>query len=122
MWEEDEIRTAFGQPLTGRDAPVLTHSLPLRSAYADALGGHEPPYTSANCSSAETVDYMWYTPQSMVGSGAGHAGQRPSMALMVLDAVLQVPDKHHVRFGLPNDTLPSDHVCLVADFRLGVML
>lgn len=105
------MQAALGRPIC-RPGELLRHGLPLRSAYADALG-HEPLYTAANCAKAECLDFIWYTPELTAPSGTPRSSAR-----MALSAVLGVPDLHHARRGLPSAVLPSDHVCLVADFKL----
>ncbi|WIA36447.1 hypothetical protein OEZ86_007754 [Tetradesmus obliquus] len=88
---------------------VARHGLQLRSCYAE-LTGSEPQYTSCHDAFFGTVDYIWYTPQ---------AGQRVLHPV----AVLLPPDPeahllHMARPCMPNETIPSDHVCLLCDFEL----
>lgn len=73
----------------------------MRSAYALALGGSEPAYTTVNRSAGfvDTVDYIWTS--------------RPGLrVLRVLDVHRTIPD------WLPNESCPSDHEPLVAELLL----
>lgn len=78
----------------------LKHSLRLESAYA-AIG--EPPFTNFNGDFMGVLDYLWFTEQSLRVVG-----------------VLQPYSTEEIeqqRSPLPNPHLPSDHICLLAEFE-----
>lgn len=84
----------------------LQHALHLRSSYS--LAGAEPMYTNYTSTYVGTLDYIWYTPESMVAT-----------------ALMEVPDERTLFStaldsdgvdGLPNTQWSSDHIALCTDF------
>lgn len=85
------------------DPRDISHRLNLASAYNTLLGA-EPPYTNFTKHFRGTLDYILYDPT----------------ALRCL-AVAEIYDKDEITNAgdaLPNAQFPSDHVMLIADFRL----
>merc|ERR1712217_462341 len=78
----------------------FVHSLGLRTAY-ETCNGCEAEYTNYTESFKGTLDYIWYT--------------RNSLSVL---AVSQVDDEIQLsqETALPSSTRPSDHVSLVATF------
>lgn len=103
----------------------LRHGLHLRSAYS--LLGQEPSFTNYTTNFVGVLDYLWYSPESVMPT-----------------AVLEIPDESVFTFdddqaqgcrtgvapegkkrggkkkrtGIPNTTWSSDHVALMIDFQL----
>jgi CCR4-NOT transcription complex subunit 6 len=84
----------------------LQHSLHLRSSYS--LAGAEPAYTNYTGSFVGTLDYVWYTPETIVAT-----------------ALMEVPDERQLFNnaldsdgvqGIPNTQWSSDHIALCTDF------
>ncbi|KAA3674238.1 nocturnin, partial [Paragonimus westermani] len=84
----------------------------LHSAYAEANLGEEPEFTtwkireskrlSKRTEVCHTIDYVLYSPQSVQLLG-----------------VWWIPNRHHIGpHGLPSSCFPSDHLNLIADFKL----
>ncbi|KAF5385920.1 hypothetical protein D9615_002602 [Tricholomella constricta] len=80
----------------------MRHRLGLKSAYA-APGAGEPPLTNYTPSFQGSIDYVWY-----------------SSASLAVNAVLGEVDKGYLEkvVGFPNAHFPSDHVCIVSEFRV----
>ncbi|OCH84199.1 hypothetical protein OBBRIDRAFT_741999 [Obba rivulosa] len=78
----------------------LRHRLGLKSAYA-AVG--ELPLTNYTPSFQGSIDYIWY-----------------STANLSVNAVLGEVDKSYLEkvVGFPNAHYPSDHLCIVSEFRV----
>ncbi|CCL99643.1 uncharacterized protein FIBRA_01663 [Fibroporia radiculosa] len=78
----------------------LKHRLGLKSAYA-AVG--ELPLTNFTPSFYGAIDYIWY-----------------STANLSVNAVLGEVDKSYLEkvVGFPNPHFPSDHLCIVSEFRV----
>ena len=78
----------------------LAHTLSLRSAYGDKLGG-EPACTNYKPDFKGTLDYIFYQPASVR-----------------VESVLALPSEAELALqsGIPDDRHPSDHVALVAQF------
>ncbi|KAG8970351.1 Glucose-repressible alcohol dehydrogenase transcriptional effector [Tulasnella sp. 419] len=81
----------------------MKHSLSLKSAYAAAQGGAELPITNYTPSFKGVIDYIWFSNQSLTVEG-----------------VLGEVDEKYLEkvVGFPNAHFPSDHVCIIADFRV----
>jgi CCR4-NOT transcription complex subunit 6 len=90
----------YGQ-YSGPGALGLRHNFRLASAYAAT--GAEPAFTNYTGDFVGTLDYMWYSHESVAVS-----------------AVVQMIDTATARkrVALPNAHHPSDHVSLIADFVL----
>ncbi|RDB16704.1 Glucose-repressible alcohol dehydrogenase transcriptional effector [Hypsizygus marmoreus] len=80
----------------------LRHRLGLKSAYA-APGAGELPLTNYVPTFQGVIDYVWYS-----GANLG------------VNAVLGGVDKAYLEkvVGFPNAHFPSDHVCIIAEFRV----
>ncbi|KAI9571806.1 Endonuclease/exonuclease/phosphatase [Boletus coccyginus] len=78
----------------------LRHKFGLKSSYA-AAGG--PPLTNFTPSFRGVIDYIWYNTGNLA-----------------VNAVLGGVDKGYLDkvVGFPNAHFPSDHVCLVSEFRV----
>jgi len=78
----------------------MRHKLGLKSAYA---GAGEIPMTNYVPSFQGVIDYIWY-----------------SAANVSVNAVLGEVDQGYLEkvVGFPNAHFPSDHVCIVAEFRV----
>lgn len=102
---DDIGEDSFGVLTTCR----LTHNLHLRSSYS--LAGAEPAYTNYTSSFVGALDYIWYTPESIVAT-----------------ALMEIPDERALFSqnlegdgsieGLPNVQWSSDHLSLVVDFSM----
>ncbi|OZJ02224.1 hypothetical protein BZG36_04971, partial [Bifiguratus adelaidae] len=81
-------------------ASGLSHNLSLRSAYAN---GVELPFTNFVPGFEGVIDYIWYTTSSLSVSG-----------------LLGPVDKSYLGriVGFPHAHYPSDHVCILAEFKL----
>lgn len=86
----------------------LQHGLHLRSSYS--LAGSEPAYTNYTNSFVGTLDYVWYTPETIVAT-----------------ALMEVPDERQLFSnahgsegvdGIPNTQWSSDHIALCTDFSV----
>lgn len=84
----------------------LQHNIHLRSSYS--LSGSEPKYTNYTASFVGTLDYIWYTPETIVAT-----------------ALMEVPEKRQLFDnaqdsagveGIPNTQWSSDHIALCTDF------
>ncbi|KAF8658242.1 hypothetical protein AX16_002019 [Volvariella volvacea WC 439] len=80
----------------------LRHRLGLKSAYA-APGAGELPLTNYTPSFQGVIDYLWY-----------------STSNLSVNAVLGEVDKTYLEkvVGFPNAHFPSDHVCIIGEFRV----
>jgi CCR4-NOT transcription complex subunit 6 len=78
----------------------LRHKLGLKSAYA---GTGELPLTNYTPSFQGVIDYIWY-----------------SAANIGVNAVLGEVDRGYLEkvVGFPNAHFPSDHVCIISEFRV----
>ncbi|KIJ60025.1 hypothetical protein HYDPIDRAFT_177587 [Hydnomerulius pinastri MD-312] len=78
----------------------LRHKFGLKSAYAAA---GDPPLTNFTPSFQGVIDYIWY--------GTGN---------LAVNAVLDGVDKSYLEkaVGFPNAHFPSDHICMVSEFRV----
>jgi CCR4-NOT transcription complex subunit 6 len=99
---DDMVEDSYGVLATCR----LQHNLHLRSTYS--LSGSEPAYTNYTGTFHGTLDYIWYTPESVVAT-----------------ALMEVPDERTLFRtavdsdgvdGLPNTQWSSDHIALCTDF------
>jgi CCR4-NOT transcription complex subunit 6 len=78
----------------------IRHRFGLKSAYAAA---GDPPLTNYTPSYQGEIDYIWY-----------------GTANLAVNAVLGGVDRNYLEkvVGFPNVHFPSDHVCLVSEFRV----
>ncbi|GJE92741.1 glucose-repressible alcohol dehydrogenase transcriptional effector [Phanerochaete sordida] len=78
----------------------LRHKFGLKSAYA-AIG--ELPMTNFTSTFKEPIDYIWYSTSSLA-----------------VNAVLGEVEKSYIDkvVGFPNPHFPSDHLCIVSEFRV----
>jgi len=81
----------------------MKHKYSLKSAYATALGGSELPITNYTPSFKGVIDYIWYTNTSLS-----------------VEAVLGEVDEKYLEkvVGFPNAHFPSDHVCIISEFKV----
>jgi CCR4-NOT transcription complex subunit 6 len=112
------------QLFTGNTLPnKLSHSLDLRSAYAEAIKSelkvssldhlrsrlddlfHEPLCTNISHDFKNTLDYICYS-----------APELQPTALLELPCLVDILGGDMSR-GLPNAVWPSDHIALMAEFR-----
>lgn len=84
------------------DSCRLSHNLQFRSSYSDM--GYEPPYTNYTADFIGTLDYVWYSEDTVV-----------------CVAIMEVPDETDVLIdgleGMPNTRWSSDHIALLAEFQ-----
>lgn len=99
---EDMGEDSYGVLSTCR----LQHNLHLRSSYS--LSGAEPSYTNYTTSYVGCLDYIWFTPETLVAT-----------------ALMEIPDERTLfsnaldsdgASGIPNTQWSSDHVALCTDF------
>lgn len=78
----------------------LSHSFALRSAYGN-IG--ELPFTNYTPGFRGVIDYIWYTSNSLAANG-----------------ILGMVDQAYLSrtVGFPNAHFPSDHVCVLAEFKI----
>ncbi|KAM3602323.1 uncharacterized protein V6R79_001953 [Siganus canaliculatus] len=94
----------------------IEHGLKLRSSYQHVLQpGQKPEVTTCHSRTAMTVDYILYTPEE-VSTPASLPGGRGLHLLSRLSLVGQSELEHVNR--LPNQHHSSDHLPLLARFRL----
>eukprot|EP00058_Branchiostoma_floridae_P025196 XP_002610686.1 hypothetical protein BRAFLDRAFT_117919 [Branchiostoma floridae] len=101
----------------------IFHPFNLRSVYSHFTVDHEREVTThhgrANC----TVDYIFYTARPSEGDYTGKGGRhRPKYRdgrLKLMSRLSLLSDRELERMGsLPNKEHPSDHLPLIAKFRL----
>ncbi|XP_066281606.1 protein angel homolog 2-like [Branchiostoma lanceolatum] len=106
-------------------SPCIFHPFNLRSVYSHFTVDHEPEVTThhgrANC----TVDYILYTARVSIfegdhtGKGRRYKPRYRDGKLKLLSRLTLPSDKELERMGsLPNKEHPSDHLPLIAKFRL----
>ncbi|WFD22438.1 poly(A)-specific ribonuclease [Malassezia equina] len=78
----------------------LRHGYALRSAYQQ-IG--ELPFTNHTPGFSGTIDYIWYTTNSLAASGLLGEVDTGYLSRVV---------------GFPNAHFPSDHVCILAEFKM----
>lgn len=78
----------------------LCHGYALRSAYQQ-IG--ELPFTNYTPGFRGTIDYIWYTSNSLAASGLLGEVDAGYLSRVV---------------GFPNAHFPSDHVCILAEFKM----
>ena len=88
----------------------LTHTLPLRSAYAVVRGGQEPPFTNYTGHYVGTLDYIWFTADRLVPMAVLDTYTKEEM-----EATLVASGGN---LALPAPQFPSDHLSLCCDFAL----
>ncbi|XP_028994214.1 protein angel homolog 1 [Betta splendens] len=108
------------QPYGQRSSGVVTHRLDLESVYQHVLpGSGSSEVTTLNSGGGATVDYIFYSPQRVVSSEPEAGGEFVSRGLKLSGRLsLLSEDVLWGMNGLPNDTFPSDHLCLLAQFQL----
>ncbi|KAG0456737.1 hypothetical protein HPP92_024525 [Vanilla planifolia] len=102
-WTDEEIKNASGNS----NCTILTHPFRLHSSYASVKGngmtrsyGGEPFATSYHSKFIGTLDYIWYS------TGLECARVLDTLTIASLRGL----------GGLPNKTIGSDHLALVAEF------
>jgi CCR4-NOT transcription complex subunit 6 len=85
----------------------LTHTLPLRSAYAIVRGGQEPPFTNYTGHYVGTLDYIWFTADRLVPMAVLDTYTKEEMVATLEKDI-----------ALPAPQFPSDHLSLCCDFVL----
>ncbi|KAG9293308.1 hypothetical protein G9A89_007554 [Geosiphon pyriformis] len=91
----------FGDHIYGAyTSDGLTHKLSLKSAYSSI---EELPFTNFTPSFTGVIDYIWYSTNTLTVTG-----------------LLGGIDKEYLKkiVGFPNAHFPSDHVVILAEFRL----
>ncbi|XP_028844782.1 protein angel homolog 1 isoform X2 [Denticeps clupeoides] len=101
------------KPQSSSFTKTISHGLNLQSAYSHhVVGSDQSGVTTLHSEVGATVDYIFY---SAGGRGArGHAG---GLTLIGRLALLSERNLWSVG-GLPNAVFPSDHLSLLAKFRL----
>lgn len=79
----------------------MTHSFTLKSAYSAIEA--DMPFTNYTPNFVDTLDYIWYSSNSLRVSGL--------LGEVDPEYLKRVP-------GFPNFHFPSDHLALVAEFRV----
>ncbi|EEB07455.2 CCR4-Not complex subunit Ccr4 [Schizosaccharomyces japonicus yFS275] len=77
-----------------------SHTFSLKSAYS---ANNDLPFTNFTPGFSGTIDYVWYTNNSLEVTGL----------LKGVD-----PDYLSTVVGFPNPHFPSDHICLLAEFKV----
>ncbi|PWN47969.1 hypothetical protein IE53DRAFT_320259 [Violaceomyces palustris] len=78
----------------------LGHKYPLKSAYANV---GELPFTNFTPNFEGVIDYMWYNTNSLAVTGLLGEVDKTYLSKVV---------------GFPNAHFPSDHVCILSEFRV----
>ncbi|XP_036437089.1 protein angel homolog 2 [Colossoma macropomum] len=105
--------------LNGVDKARIEHGLKLTSAYAHKLkGSRQPEITTCHSRSAITVDYIFYsaTQDESVKTECSVPAER-GLQLLARLALVGEAELREVN-GLPNEHNSSDHLPLIAQFRL----
>ncbi|KAJ8377782.1 hypothetical protein AAFF_G00253980 [Aldrovandia affinis] len=99
--------------------PRIAHSLRLRSAYSHWLReGEQPEVTTCHSRTALTVDYIFYSAAQGDAAQPEHSAA-PVQGLQLLARLALVDEKDvWTANGLPNERNSSDHLPLLARFRL----
>lgn len=91
---------------------TLSHGFKFESVYKVIEGVQPASVTTYHCAAMETVDYMYFTPASLVQSNN-------SSSLHLLSRCALPSTSTLMELGpLPNEFLPSDHLHLQAQFQL----
>lgn len=93
------VRLSEMEPAGEENRPIFGHSMKLDSCYRAALGGSEVEFTNYTAEFKDTLDYIFYTVDSLV-------------PVAVLKNYSEETLSQEV--GLPSSRFPSDHVPLVA--------
>ncbi|XP_017556538.2 protein angel homolog 2 isoform X1 [Pygocentrus nattereri] len=105
--------------LNGVDKARIEHGLKLTSAYSHRLkGSRRPEITTCHSRSAITVDYIFYSasPDGSVQTDCSVPAAR-GLQLLARLALVGEAELKEVN-GLPNEINSSDHLPLIAQFRL----
>ncbi|KAG8863566.1 Glucose-repressible alcohol dehydrogenase transcriptional effector [Tulasnella sp. 330] len=99
----DFMTYKYGRYTDTGEGGGLKHPYSLKSAYATVLGGSELPITNYTPSFKGSLDYIWFSNHSLG-----------------VDAVLGEVNEAYLEkvVGFPNAHFPSDHVCIVGEFRI----
>lgn len=99
----------------------VCHHLRLSSAYTHFITGTDlPEVTTVHSNAGATVDYIFYSPKTDQHTGnPTDKRSKGGLELMGRLSLLCEADLWSVR-GLPNDMFPSDHLSLMARFRITV--
>jgi CCR4-NOT transcription complex subunit 6 len=110
------------EPITLHDSSSLSSSVPLVSRSSSYSASTS--YTNYSPDFKGVLDYIWYSSVDP-GSGSGSSttssvNNTASSCQLVLSGVLDLYPKQYFEkiVGLPNPHLPSDHVSLMAEFKL----
>lgn len=91
---------------------TLSHGFKFESVYKVVEGVQPASVTTFHCSAMEMVDYIYFTPSSLVQSNNSSSLQLLSRCALPSTSTL-------MELGpLPNEFLPSDHLHLQAQFQL----
>ena len=98
--------------ITPAPKATLSHGFKFESVYKVVEGVHPASVTTFHCSAMEMVDYIYFTPVSLVQSNI-------SSSLHLLSRCALPSTSTLMELGpLPNEFLPSDHLHLQAQFQL----
>ena len=91
----------FTCPSESQNTMNIRHNIKLKSSYGEILNGKEPMCTIIHKRARETVDYIWYSSDSMN-----------------LKRTLPLSKEICQNAQLPNKCHPSDHLMLAAEFSI----
>ncbi|XP_060770188.1 protein angel homolog 2 isoform X3 [Neoarius graeffei] len=104
----------------GLNKPSIEHGFKLTSVYSHYLkeSGHRE-ITTCHSRTAITVDYIFYSPAQRDESGWTECNAAPQRGLQLLSRLALVSESELREVnGLPNQCHSSDHLPLIARFRL----
>jgi len=107
-----QTMTETNQYIVNTPKATLSHGFKFESVYKVVEGVQPASVTTFHCSAMEMVDYMYFTPASLVQSNNSSSLQLLSRCTLPSTSTL-------MELGpLPNEFLPSDHLHLQAQFQL----
>ncbi|XP_062858060.1 protein angel homolog 2 isoform X2 [Trichomycterus rosablanca] len=117
---EEQSKLQSGASSNGFSKPTIEHRLKLASVYSHFLkeSGH-PEITTCHSRTAMTVDYIFYSPAQKEKSDRTKCSvaQERGLQLLARLALVSEAELREVN-GLPNRHYSSDHLPLIARFRL----
>lgn len=96
----------------------LRHGLHLRSAYS--LLGTEPEFTNYTTNFVGVLDYLWYSPESVMPTAVLEIPEESQLMKDPEDDCNETKKRSEgsKRLGIPNTQWSSDHIALMIEFQL----
>lgn len=112
----------FGTPKAAD--PDALAQLSVAPDWFTSLGAGEPPYTTCTPKLHGCVDYIWFTPVSVMcfcglrsGGCFGYFTDAAPQGSLIMSGLMSLPSRSHVETHLPTMEFSSDHVAIMAEFR-----